>query len=223
MVESKKMKWGDVFMVITAVFGSVGGAAVLLLGCASWLGKIWASRILEKDRAKYSREMEKLRSDYGKELEFYKSQLEVSEKALSRYSESQFYLYNKVWSSLANLKILCDRLLQTETVGKADILNLWKQITEVKKEVFRSSLLIEEEHIVKLNALLRSFSKLGIGQYELLDVEKERNKPVFNDALYEALKKRMIQQEIESIKKEYDSLILLIEGSFRRQLKLDKA
>ena len=43
----------DVLKVAIAVIGSLGGGGVLVLALSSYLGKIWATRILESDRAKY--------------------------------------------------------------------------------------------------------------------------------------------------------------------------
>ena len=48
----------EIFMVAGAILGSVGGASLLIMGLSSWLGKVWASRILEKDKLKYQSELE---------------------------------------------------------------------------------------------------------------------------------------------------------------------
>src|SRR6266545_315513 len=47
------MEPGELTSAIAFLVGSVGGASILILGLSSWLGKVWASRILEKDRATY--------------------------------------------------------------------------------------------------------------------------------------------------------------------------
>ena len=56
------MTWADTFQVVTAALGAVGGTAIVILGLSSWLGKVWANRILEKDRSEYSQELELLKS-----------------------------------------------------------------------------------------------------------------------------------------------------------------
>lgn len=56
------MTWADTFQIITAVLGAIGGAALIILGLSSWLGKVWANRILEQDKFKYSQELDALRA-----------------------------------------------------------------------------------------------------------------------------------------------------------------
>lgn len=48
--------------LITYVIAPLGGAAVLILALSSWLGRVWASRILEHDRNRYAAEIEQLRT-----------------------------------------------------------------------------------------------------------------------------------------------------------------
>jgi hypothetical protein len=43
--------------VIWKVVGVLGGLAVIVFALAAWLGKIWAERILEKDRQHYRAEL----------------------------------------------------------------------------------------------------------------------------------------------------------------------
>ncbi len=53
------MEW---WMYLTGVFAGIFAAPVAF-GLAAWLGKIWANRILEKDRAKYRAQVEALLAD----------------------------------------------------------------------------------------------------------------------------------------------------------------
>lgn len=45
------MNWEDVFKIIVAGLGAVGGAAVIIFGLSSWLSKVWAARILQNEKA----------------------------------------------------------------------------------------------------------------------------------------------------------------------------
>lgn len=49
------MTWDDTFKIVTAMLTSVGGASIIILGLSSWLGKVWANRILEKEKAELDR------------------------------------------------------------------------------------------------------------------------------------------------------------------------
>jgi kynurenine formamidase len=58
----------EVWSIAGAVLASIGGGGVLLLALSSWLGKIWANRILEGDKAKYQKEFAELKSELDRRL-----------------------------------------------------------------------------------------------------------------------------------------------------------
>jgi hypothetical protein len=45
------MNWEETFKLISAMLVSIGGASIIILGLSTWLGKVWANRILEKEKA----------------------------------------------------------------------------------------------------------------------------------------------------------------------------
>ncbi|MCW9059920.1 MAG: hypothetical protein OQL11_13715 [Gammaproteobacteria bacterium] len=87
----------DVFLVSGAILASAGGAAAIIFGLSSWLGKVWANRILEQDKLRYTSELEKIKN---------KLQAESQQRQLmfSLYFEGQFKLYNDLWMSLSELQ-----------------------------------------------------------------------------------------------------------------------
>lgn len=56
--------WNIAFAVITAL----GGGAAIVFALSSWLGKVWANRILESDKAKYQKEFAELKAELDKRL-----------------------------------------------------------------------------------------------------------------------------------------------------------
>ena len=52
-----------------AVLASVGGAGAIILGLSSWFGKVWASRLMEADRAKHQQELSVIRDDLRRATE----------------------------------------------------------------------------------------------------------------------------------------------------------
>jgi len=44
----------NVYQIGFIMLSSVGGAVVIIAALSSWLGKVWANRILESDKAKYT-------------------------------------------------------------------------------------------------------------------------------------------------------------------------
>ena len=69
----------DIISIGASVIASIGGSSLLIYAFSNWLGKIWASRMMEKEKASYSQELEKLRSSLTRDVEQYRVQLKKSE------------------------------------------------------------------------------------------------------------------------------------------------
>jgi hypothetical protein len=52
----------NIIEVATAVLLSVGASGAIVFALSSWLGKVWAERLMAKETAKHNRELEELRS-----------------------------------------------------------------------------------------------------------------------------------------------------------------
>lgn len=202
----------DLSRIALEVLGSITTAGVIILALAGWLGKVWASRILEQDKAKYNREMEELKNKLNKELESYKSQIDLAKLVLSRYSENQFNLYNKLWSSLCDLKIAGNMLW-----NKADVENLLDftdRLRKTKEEVIKGALLIEDSHYKQLIELLDKFSNYAVGKYQLIEIDKTNKID-----LSTALARSSIVADNASTKDAYEKLLNLILSYFKDQLR----
>lgn len=58
-----------VYEVAQAILLSVGGASIIIVGLSGWLGKVWANRLMESDRAKYQTKLTELRAQLEKEAD----------------------------------------------------------------------------------------------------------------------------------------------------------
>ena len=56
------MSFTEIVELAGAILGSVGISAAIIFSLSNWLGKVWADRILEEDKAKYQRELERLKA-----------------------------------------------------------------------------------------------------------------------------------------------------------------
>lgn len=85
------------FQTAAAILGSVFVSAGVLYALSTWLGKVWANRILEQDRARYQRELEavlqRLKTASEKELFVHRLQF-----------EKEFDIYFKLWGKLHDLR-----------------------------------------------------------------------------------------------------------------------
>ena len=210
------MSWTDVFKVIGSVIFSLGGASALILFFSSWLGKVWANRILAEDKARYQREIEALKNHFNKQLAYYENQLELARSSLSRYSENQFYLYSELWGQLCDLKNSGDRLWNM--ADNRRLLDFSKHLRKTKEHVMKGALLIEEEHYCQLTDLLDEFSNFNFNKKRLIDL---RQVDVGGNAYTQALGEFGIIEENKNIKDNYDRLLVLIKESFQKRIKGD--
>lgn len=79
-----------------AILVSLGGAAAIILGFSSWLGKVWAERILNKEKTKYAQQLEEFKSNLTKETESHKLKLKKSELIFSKEFEATSALVSLV-------------------------------------------------------------------------------------------------------------------------------
>jgi hypothetical protein len=66
----------DTIEIATIIIGAVGSSGLIILGLSGWLGKVWANRIMEIDRANHAQDLEKLRATLRAEQEEKVRQLE---------------------------------------------------------------------------------------------------------------------------------------------------
>ena len=70
------MTIADVFATAAAVLLSVGGGGAIVFALSSWLGKVWANRILEREKATLARELEAAKRLYNDEIEKVRAELQ---------------------------------------------------------------------------------------------------------------------------------------------------
>lgn len=59
----------ELFSVAGAALLSLGGAATVLAALSSWLGKVWASRILEREKTELSKSIETTKAELTRSIE----------------------------------------------------------------------------------------------------------------------------------------------------------
>lgn len=154
------MNYGDIFNVAAAILTSVGGSAIIIMALSSWLGKVWANRILEKDKLKYTSELEKIKAKLQNENEKHKF-------VFSMYFEGQFKIYNNLWLALVNLDNEVEKLWNSATT--TNLSSFIKAIQKAKKQIKDSALLIEREHYNQILENLQYFENYQIGKEKLIE------------------------------------------------------
>jgi hypothetical protein len=88
----------DIFSLAAAFIASLGGGAFLVFAFSSWLGKVWANRILEGDKAKYANALEDLKTRYLQDTEKYKTSLKKSEFIFEKEYQAASEFVALLWS-----------------------------------------------------------------------------------------------------------------------------
>lgn len=78
----------EIFEIAGLVVGSLGGGAAIVFGFSNFLGKVWANRLMTKEKAEYARELASLRNDLVQETESYKLKLKKSELIFEKEFEA---------------------------------------------------------------------------------------------------------------------------------------
>ena len=204
------MTWDDAFKIASSILVSIGGGAAILFGLSSWLGKIWAEKILSSDRDRYNRQLEMLKSDLSSDVEKLKSQMALKLDISKRFSEKQFHLYNDLWNSLCDLMIAGNNLWEdvTETNAK----KFAEQLKKTKDQILRSSLLIENDHYQRLKELMDRFSKFEFGKIRLIDLRRSNDQVNLED-----IERTIGNNRI--VKDDYLRLLNEIESYFKDQIR----
>lgn len=80
------MTWQLVLEIVAAAIASVGGAGAIIWALSSFFGKMWANKILEKQKAEYQKDIEQYKSALLRELENVKA----TNERLTYISKVQF-------------------------------------------------------------------------------------------------------------------------------------
>ncbi len=78
----------SVWNTTLAIFASLGGGGLIVVSLSSWLGKVWANRLMASDVHKHTQSIESLKSKLSQETERYKARLRNAEFLFLREYEA---------------------------------------------------------------------------------------------------------------------------------------
>lgn len=91
------MDWEAVLKLITAALASVGAGGAIVFGLSSWIGKVWANRILANEKHKL-----------GTELEKTKRELDIIKETTLRFQNDKIITYRSILDVVARILALLD-------------------------------------------------------------------------------------------------------------------
>jgi|LGOV01.1.fsa_nt_gb DNA-binding transcriptional ArsR family regulator len=71
------MSFDDILKITTLIISTFGGGALILIALASWLGNLWAKRILHSEKAKIDSQLESIRHELGITRSSYEHHLDL--------------------------------------------------------------------------------------------------------------------------------------------------
>jgi len=90
----------QIFEIAFAVIMSIGGAGIFLVGLSSWLGKIWANRILGKEKLEHQKVIEEYKSKLETELSKVYTRNENATYITKAQFDKEFEIYINIWNKL---------------------------------------------------------------------------------------------------------------------------
>ncbi len=94
----------EAFSAATAVIVSLGGGGAVVLLMSGWLGKVWANRILEQDRLKYTSELERFKNQLDRSTRLLQAQVDRTVFVGRVHFETEFQALADIWAKVAHVR-----------------------------------------------------------------------------------------------------------------------
>ena len=94
----------DVLKIVTGVLLSVGSGGTIVLLFSGWLGKVWANRLMEEDRAKHAKAIEELRSRLETMNKRVQSELDKTAHVHQIQFQTEFKALSEIWGKVMELR-----------------------------------------------------------------------------------------------------------------------
>ena len=91
------MSWEDVLKLFGAALFSLGGGGIIVFALSSWLGKVWAGRILGQETHRLTMELEETKRD-----------LDVFKEKTLRFQNDKILAYREITEIVAKLLAIMD-------------------------------------------------------------------------------------------------------------------
>src|SRR5690606_1781753 len=104
------MSFADVASIAAAILVALGGGGAIVLLLSNWLGRVWADRLMQRERARHDSELERLRADLRQrsdaELERLRTNLGKTVHVHRLQFETEFTAYRDIWKELVEAKAM---------------------------------------------------------------------------------------------------------------------
>ncbi|MEK4245297.1 hypothetical protein MKZ20_08130 [Psychrobacillus sp. FSL K6-2684] len=150
---------------------------ISVFGGGIFLRKIIIHGVTENINQKNRKLIEEMKNEYAKNLEVVKKehQIDIEKHKISlqsylHFSDIQFSLYNKLWSSLCDLKNSADELW--EEANENNLFMFISELKNTKNVIIKNSLILEEDHYKRLMKIIENFSSYQVGKERIIKLKK---------------------------------------------------
>ncbi len=197
-----------VLQIVGAVLFSIASGGAVVFALSSWLGKVWANRILEAEKNKYARDLETLKAEFQLQIKraeikagAYQKDANVAvtklHKALST-AHSSCYVFAEMCPTIVRYRPGTDELLRHHLKHSSDALN------ELYSTLSESALLLSDD----------LYSRIEEFQKKLWDLRRAMSDSV-DTGTHEVLTNRLLEKRdfgelrlaIQDLEKEQASLV----------------
>ena len=135
----------EAFELAAAIIAGLGGGGAIVWALSSLIGKVWANKILEKEKAEYAKDIEYYKSELNKEVQRINA---IQDKALyiskAQY-DNEYHIYQEIWEKM-NECILITKMLyptfENRPVDKDECEKYQEEKLKRYRMVFKDYLLI---------------------------------------------------------------------------------
>ena len=94
----------EILEIGAAIVLSFGVSGTVIFGLSSWLGKVWASRILEQDRLRYQGELERVKNELEATAKRLQGDIDKTIFVHRLHFETEFLALRDIWQRVARVR-----------------------------------------------------------------------------------------------------------------------
>jgi hypothetical protein len=104
----------QIFGVASAVLASLGGGTLIVWKASDWLGRIWAIRFAQQEKARLDRELEEHKSKLDQAVRAVQTELDRTEYVTKAHFDVEFGALTEIWKNLAEVRFAAVNLRSKE-------------------------------------------------------------------------------------------------------------
>ncbi len=157
----------EIWETVAAIIVSFGGAGTIIIACSSWLGNLWAKRIMENERHEHQVALEALRADLSQKnqeaIESVRASLELKNSSALEKLKAELEINNtqsltgfhdRLKTYRLAVDILCEVLGDLDIVyatKKALDANRFDQVNRARLKIYGYLAMLAPQNIMDAN------------------------------------------------------------------------